>query len=176
MTLQNFNTISTFITWGVVLTAAIQLWETTRPLKGKGLFLLLGDVHALGVIPWAVYVFSQRASWTEVALPAGLGILLSLPLIVTTNFVAAGNGRMKFQRNPLLYLFLIGIPFLRRYLGINWLFERHPVFLPHSHIPDINLMIVMYLTMIVVNIYTWRLVSYGRFRQLQRKAAHMSSV
>jgi membrane protein CcdC involved in cytochrome C biogenesis len=171
MASQNIDMISNYITLGVFLTVAIQVWETTRPMKGRGLLLLLGDVHALGAVPWIIAVFFQRASWIDVLLPIAIGCLLSLPMILSTKFVSTANGSMRFKRSVFLYLCLIGIPFLRRYIGINWLFKQHPVFISHTHIPDTDLMIVMYLTIIVVNIYAWRIFSYLKFRRLQRELA-----
>jgi hypothetical protein len=152
----------------------IELWETTRPMKvkGKGLLLLLGGAHLLGAVPWVIYVFIKNASFINIFLPITLSVLLAIPLILSTKFISSGKGTLKFQRNIFLYLFLIGIPVLRRYVGFNWFFKHHPIFFPNTHMPNIELMIVMYVTVIVVNIYLWRIVSYLKFRRVKRELLH----
>lgn len=169
---QNLNIVSNFITASIILTVLIEVWETTRPMKvhGKGLLLLLGDVHFLGAVPWIIYVFIIRhASMMEIILPAAIGALLAVPLILSTTFVLTEKGTLQFKRNPFLYLFLLGIPFLRKYVGFTWFFNQNPVFIPNTHIPDVERMIVMYITVIVVNIYAWRLMSYLKFRRIKRE-------
>jgi hypothetical protein len=171
---QNMDIVSNFITASIILTVMIEVWEATRPmkLKGKGLLLLLGDAHLLGAVPWVIYVFMKNASFMDIFLPIALGVLLAIPLILSTKFISTEKGTLRFKQNGFLYLFLIGIPFLRRYVGFNWFFKHHLVFFPNTHVPNIELMIVMYVTVIVVNIYAWRIVSYLKFRQIQRALLH----
>lgn len=138
--------------------------------NGKGLLLLLGDAHLLGAVPWVIYVFIIRqASIMNIVLPVAIGALLAVPLIFSTKFVLTEKGNVRFKRNPLLYLFLLGLPFLRKYVGFTWFFKQKPIFIQNTHIPDIELMIVMYVSVIVVNIYVWRLVSYLKFRRVKRE-------
>jgi len=165
---ENMNLVSNYITAGVALTTALQVWETVRPVKGRGLIILLGDFPMLGAIPWLIAVAAQRAALAELMLSVVIGVLLAIPLILSTKFIVS-NGVIRFKRNIWLYLFLIGIPVLRRYVGFIQFFKNHPIFIPHSQIPDIELMIVLYVTVIVVNIYVWRIVGYLKYRKMKRE-------
>ncbi|MDB5084240.1 MAG: hypothetical protein JWN30_1126 [Bacilli bacterium] len=165
MTPQAWNTVSNLITVGIAVTTALQLWETIPPIKGRGLKILLGDVLMIGAIPWIAAVMSQRATFQEVSLSILIGLLLSIPLILTSKIIVAADGSVRFKRNVLLYLFLIAIPILRRYEGFTVFFKSHSIFFVHTHIPDIELMIVLYLTVVIVNIQTWRITSFLKFRR-----------
>jgi membrane protein CcdC involved in cytochrome C biogenesis len=171
---QNVNIVSHFITASIILTVIVELWETTQPMKtsGKGLLLLLGDAHLLGAIPWIIYVFIiNKASFMNVLFPIAMGVILAIPLILSTKFISTDKGSIRFKRSIFLPLFLIGIPFLRRFVGFSWFFKKHPVFFPNTHFPNIELMIVMYVTVLVVNIYVWRIVSYLKFKQVKQELA-----
>lgn len=84
---------------------------------------------------------------------------MAIPLVLSTKIVATSDGIVRFKQNMFLYLFLIGIPVIRRNVGFTEFFNRHPIFIPNTHIPDIELMIVMYVTVIAVNIQVWRIAS-----------------
>ncbi|MGE5662225.1 MAG: CcdC protein domain-containing protein [Ignavibacteriales bacterium] len=165
---QNMNMVSNYITAGIALTTGLQVLETFRPIKGRGLTILFGDFLMIGSIPWIISVMIKRGTIMEILLPVAVGILLAIPLILTTKIAATSDGTIKFKKNIFLYLFLIGIPFLRRNVGFTEFFKHYTIFLPNTHIPDIELMIVMYVTVIVLNIQLWRLASYLKFRKAKR--------
>lgn len=170
MAQPDWNAISNYITIGVALLTARQLLETIRPIKGKGLIILLGDFGLLATIPWIISVFvQQKVTLPDALLPVAIGILLALPLIFATKFISKEDHKIRYKKSVFLYLFIIGIPFFRKYAGFSWFFQQHPIFIPHTHIPNIQLMIVMYVTVIVVNTYVWRIVSYLKFLRKKRE-------
>lgn len=165
---QNVNMVSNYITAGIALTTGLQVIETFRPIKGKGLTILFGDFLMLGAIPWIISVMLQRATIMDVILPMAIGIILAIPLILSTKIIKTPDGTIKFKKNIFLYLLLIGIPVLRRNVGFIEFFKHYTIFIPYTHIPDIELMIVMYVTVILLNIQLWRIASYLKFRKVKR--------
>ena len=166
---QNMGLVSNYITGGIILTTALQVLETIRPIKGKGFVILFGDFLMLGAVPWIISVMIQRGTIMDILFPIAIGVLLAIPLVLSTKIVVTSDGIVRFKQNIFLYLFLISIPVIRRNVGFTEFFNHHPIFIPNTHIPDIELMIVMYVTVIAVNIQVWRIASYLKFKKVKRE-------
>lgn len=72
---QNMGLVSNYITGGIVLATALQVLETIRPIKGKGLVILFGDFLMLGAVPWIISVMIQRGTMMDILLPIAIGVL-----------------------------------------------------------------------------------------------------
>jgi hypothetical protein len=170
MTQHNWDLVSYWI-WGAIgLIVIRQVWESLRPVKGRGLKILLGDIHMAAAIPWIVMIFEKRGSLMDLLLPVMVGILCALPQIISTKFIKGSDGSIRFSRNVYFYLAVIMIPLLR-FVMRKYLFNHHPIFISGSHYPDIELMVAIYVTLIVVNIFVWRIGSFVKFRQVVKKAS-----
>ncbi len=171
---QNMGLVSNYINAGIVITTALQALETIRPIKGKGLVILFGDFLMLGAVPWIIQVMVQRGTLIDILLPIAIGTLLSIPLILSTKIIMTPDGKVRFKKNIFLYIFLICTPILRRKVAFTEFFQSHPIFIVNTHIPDVELMVVMYLTVITINIMAWRIISYLKFKKTKRELSSLN--
>jgi hypothetical protein len=169
MTQSNMDLVSYGIWAGIGLIVARQVWESLRPVKGRGLKILLGDIQLAAAIPWIISIFAKRGSLLDLILPIMIGILCALPQIIGTKFIVGSDGNIRFNRHAFFYLAIVTIPLLR-YAMRKYFFEHHLIFMPGSQVPDIQLMIAMYVTLIVVNTFAWRIGSFTKLHHLKKKA------
>ncbi|WP_185897300.1 CcdC protein domain-containing protein [Paenibacillus zeisoli] len=169
MTQQQWDLIG-YGVWALIIWMTLkQFRQTRRPVQGKGLNLLLGDWLLFAPLPWIVYRMIERGTWEQLAWTLGLGILLSLPYILTTKFQAAADGTIKFKPNAAFYIFLFGFPYLR-YTIRDRIFHSHPI-LSAQHRPDIELMLAEYIAVLVLLTFLWRLFMFISYRRTLRAAA-----
>jgi hypothetical protein len=170
MTQHDWDLVS-YLIWGAIgLIVVRQVWESLHPVKGIGLKILLGDIHMVVAIPWIVLIFEKRGSLMDLLLPFMVGILCALPQIISTKFIKGSDGSIHFSRNIYFYLVITTIPLIR-YVMRKYFFNHHPIFISGSHYPDIELMIAMYVTLIIVNIFLWRIGSFVKLCQVIKKAS-----
>lgn len=87
----------------IVLIAALILWRRTRamyrPIKGNGLRLLLPAVYVAAIsIPIAAGPKVDAAAW-EFVVAFLIGAVLSIPLILTTNYERREDGQIYAAKN-----------------------------------------------------------------------------
>ncbi|MGU3471738.1 CcdC protein domain-containing protein [Paenibacillus sp. D51F] len=167
MTQQQWDWIG-YGVWALIIWMTFkQFRQTRREMKGSGIKLLLGDWLLLAPLPWIAVCMGSRATLVQAAWTLGLGIMLSLPYILTTRFEARSGGRIFFKFNLLFYVFLLGLPYVR-YLIRDKVFHTYPILTP-EHRPDIELMLAMYIAAMVICTFLWRVWMYASYRRLVRE-------
>lgn len=153
--------------WTLIIWMTVkQFLQTRSPVKGKGLRLLLGDWLLFAPVPWIVYCVGSRGTLEDVGWVLGLGIVAALPYILTTKFISLPTGEIQFKRNILFLVFLFGLPYVR-YLIRTEIFQSHPIFFEGTYKPDIELMLALYISILVILTFVWRLFMYLKFKQLK---------
>ncbi|MDF2718968.1 MAG: hypothetical protein K0R28_5893 [Paenibacillus sp.] len=169
MTQQQWDLIG-YAVWALIVWVTIkQFMQTRKEVKGTGIRLLLGDWLMFLSLPWLLYCLGSRASIEQIGWTIGLGIALALPYMFTTGFVATADGAIRFKSNVLFTVFLFGLPYVR-YVIRDRVFHSHPI-LMENHIPDIELMLAMYIAVLVIYTFTWRLYMFASYRSTLKKAA-----
>ncbi|WP_127532822.1 cytochrome c biogenesis protein CcdC [Paenibacillus kobensis] len=147
-----------FITLVIVI-AALVLFRTMRsvhrPIRGSGIRLLLPIIYML---PGAYLIMNPKAhapSYEWLA-AIGIGILLSIPLIWTTNYEVREDKQVYAQRNRgfiIAFLAVLAIRFLMR-----------------AYISDIDpdTLAALFITVAFSYALTWRIVSFLKFRKVAR--------
>lgn len=54
-----------------------------------------------------------------------------------------------------------------RYLIRTDIFQSHPIFFEGTYNPDIELMLALYISILVILTFVWRLFMYVKFKQLK---------
>lgn len=147
----------------MVLVFGLILWRRTRamhvPIKGSGWRML---------IPLLILSagFAQLANpdlhptVTEEWAAVGLGLLLSLPMIMTTNFEVREDGHIYAKKSVAFIISLVGLLVFRLVL--------------RSYIDGIDAMTLSYLFFLVAVCYIvpWRLASFIKFRKVMQARAN----
>lgn len=147
----------------VILIAILVIWRRSRsmfrPIRGNGLRLL---VPILFILPALSLILNPKAhleAWEGMA-AIGLGLLLSLPLIWTTNYERREDQQIYAVKNIGFIVAFLCILILR--------------FALRSYLSGLGQETVAALFMIVLIGYVlpWRIVSYFKFRKLyEQKSA-----
>ncbi|RKP47366.1 cytochrome c biogenesis protein CcdC [Cohnella endophytica] len=141
----------------ILLIAALVIWRRSRamfrPIRGSGLRLL---IPLLFILPSLALILNPKAyleAWEWLA-ALGVGIVLSLPLIWTTNYERREDQQIYAVKN---------MGFIASFLGV--LIVR---FALRSYIEGLSQEQMSALFMIVAYGYIlpWRLVSYYKFRKI----------
>jgi membrane protein CcdC involved in cytochrome C biogenesis len=145
----------------ILLVAALVLWRRTRsmyrPIRGSGLRLLL---PMLFMLPGISLILSPEVSepmW-EYGVAFGLGMVLSIPLIWTTNYEVREDNLIYAQKNWGFIVAFIGIVLIRFFL--------------RAELTNIDPQGKMALFMMVAfgYIIPWRVVSFIKFRRLANQS------
>jgi len=173
MTQQQWDLIG-YGVWALIIWVTIkQFLQTKRPISGSGLRLLFGDWLMFVSLPWIVYCMESRATWEQIISTIGIGIVLAIPYILTTNFRITPTRAIIFKSNILFYLFLFGFPYLR-YTIRDHVFHTYPI-LTANHRPDIELMLAMYIAVLVTYTFVWRLNMYLKYKQTVKMVQRIKS-
>jgi len=144
-----------------ILVVLLVLWRRTRsmfrPIRGNGLRLIR---PLLFLIPCLFLIVNPKAhgpAWEWLA-AIGIGLLLSLPLIYTTNYERReDNGIYAVKNNGFFASFLIVVAI--RFLLRDFLGGMEP-----------ETMYSLFMTLLIAYIVPWRIVSYYKFRKVYLKA------
>jgi membrane protein CcdC involved in cytochrome C biogenesis len=128
-----------------------QLSGMSKPLKKSGITLLLPILY-ISTSLMQLFDPTLHINEGQVILSLLLGIIISIPLIVTTNFEVRDNGSTFIKRNKTVIVLLIMI-FALRFLAIGTIHAIDPSTLSFM----CNLMTFGYIA-------TWRIVSFIKFR------------
>jgi membrane protein CcdC involved in cytochrome C biogenesis len=142
----------------IVLAAmALIIWRrtraTSRPIKGNGMKML---IPLLFLLPAALMFANPELHLTvrEIVLAVGTGIVLSIPLIITTNYEIRTDGHIYAKKSVGFMISFIGLVIFRLVLR-NYLSELDP-----------NELTALFLIVAAAYLLPWRIVSYLKFRQL----------
>ncbi|MFD0694527.1 CcdC protein domain-containing protein [Paenibacillus sp. GCM10027628] len=163
MTQQQWDLIG-YGVWALIIWVTLkQFMQTRKEVKGSGLRLLFGDWLMFAALPWIFYCVGSRATLEQVGWTVGLGLALAIPYIVTSKFEVKTDGKVFFKKNILFYIFLFGFPYAR-YLVRDNVFHTHPI-LTAAHRPDIELMLALYISVLIIYTFAWRFYMYTAYKK-----------
>lgn len=166
MTQQQWDIIG-YAVWALIIWVTIKQFRQTRKnVTGSGLRLLFGDWLMFLALPWIVFCMGSRATLEQLFWTLGLGMAIAVPYILTTKFEKRVDGNIRFKFNPMFYVFLLGLPYIR-YLIRDYVFHKYPI-LTENYRPDIELMLAEYITVLILYTLAWRVFMYASYRRLMR--------
>ncbi|QMV41801.1 cytochrome c biogenesis protein CcdC [Cohnella cholangitidis] len=140
-----------------ILVAALVIWRRARgmyrPIRGNGSRLIW---PMLFLIPSLLLIFGSKAhapAW-EWGAALAIGCLLSVPLIITTNFERRDDQQIYAVKNIGFFVSFLGV------LVIRFLLRDYLSSL------DQETMAALFMTVLVGYVVPWRTVSYLKFRKL----------
>ncbi|WP_239615744.1 cytochrome c biogenesis protein CcdC [Cohnella mopanensis] len=140
-----------------ILVAALVIWRRARgmyrPIRGNGTRLIL---PMLFLAPSLLLIFGAKAhapAW-EWGSALAIGCLLSLPLIITTNFERRDDQQIYAVKNMGFFVSFLAV------LVIRFLLRDYLSGL------DQETMAALFMTLLVGYVVPWRVVSYLKFRKL----------
>ncbi|NHM31994.1 CcdC protein domain-containing protein [Neobacillus terrae] len=149
----------------VILIAALVLWRRTRamyrPIKGNGVKLLLPILYLL--IPCVPIILNpkvQAHSW-ELIMAFAFGLLLSVPLIWTTNYELRSDQHIYAVKNMSFIIAFLVI------LIIRFLFRDYLKWLGPETVG------ALFVTIALGYISPWRIVSFLKFRKLYKSQVNI---
>ncbi len=140
-----------------------QLSGMSKPLKKSGITLLLPILY-ISTSLMQLFDPSLHIHEGQVIIALLIGIIVSIPLIVTTNFEVRDNGNTYIKRNKTVFVLLIVI-FALRFLAIATINSINPSTLSFM----CNLMTFGYIA-------TWRIISFIKFRGVSSSKQAVLSV
>ncbi|CAN7503932.1 DUF1453 family protein [Paenibacillus sp. LjRoot153] len=140
-----------------------QLSGMSKPLKKSGITLLLPILY-ISTSLMQLFDPSLHIHEGQVIIALLIGIIVSIPLIVTTNFEVRDNGNTYIKRNKTIFVLLIVI-FALRFLAIATINSINPSTLSFM----CNLMTFGYIA-------TWRIISFIKFRGVSSSKQAVLSV
>jgi hypothetical protein len=154
--------------WTLIIWMTLkQFMQTRRPVKGRGLALLFGDWLLFAPLPWIIYCL-QRATAIEIEWTIGMGAAVALPYILTLSFERTEDGTIRFKKSLFFYAILFSFPYIR-YVIRTQVFKSDHIFVEGTHIPDIELMLALYIFVLVISTFLWRISLFSRFKILSKE-------
>ncbi|MCY9670697.1 cytochrome c biogenesis protein CcdC [Paenibacillus alginolyticus] len=135
-----------------------QLSGMRKPLKTSGVTLLLPILY-ISTSLMQLFDPSLHIREEQVIIALLIGMIVSIPLILTTNFEVRDNGNTFIKRNKTVFVLLIVI-FALRFLAIATIKSIVPSTLSFM----CNLITFGYIA-------TWRIISFIKFRSVSSKQA-----
>jgi membrane protein CcdC involved in cytochrome C biogenesis len=142
----------------VVLIAGLVIWRRTasmrRPIRGNGLRMLV-PIAILLLLGTQIFGTGQyKGSALETVGAIVIGLLFSIPLIMTTNYEVRTDGLIYAKQSKGFIIALVGLLVVRLAL--------------RSYITNVDPMTVSLLFYIVAMSYltVWRVVSFVKFRKV----------
>ncbi|NEW04756.1 DUF1453 family protein [Paenibacillus sp. SYP-B3998] len=130
-----------------------QLRGMQKPLKKSGIPLLLPILY-ISTSLFQLLDPTMHIQREQVIISLLLGLVISVPLILTTNFEIRGNGELFIKRSRIVFVLLIVI------FALRFVFVANYKLIDPSTLGFMcNLITLSYVTV-------WRLVSFMKFRSL----------
>lgn len=142
----------------VILVGALIIWRRSRsmvkPIKGKGLRILLPLVFISFPVILIMGSPHVHVSFLQEAEAIGLGLLLAIPLIWTTNYEIREDQQIYTVKSRTFFVSFILVLLIRLALRdyLHWM------------TPEIKA--ALFLLLALGYILPWRVISYMKFRQL----------
>ncbi|WP_088072283.1 CcdC protein domain-containing protein [Gottfriedia luciferensis] len=145
----------------VIAVAALVIWRRTRamyrPIKGNGVRILLPLFFLLiPSIPIILNPKAHAASWEWICALL-FGFILSIPLILTTNYELRSDHNIYATKNKSFFITFV-IIFIIRFLlrdYLKWLGQETEA--------------ALFITVALGYILPWRIVSFLKFRRIHKK-------
>jgi membrane protein CcdC involved in cytochrome C biogenesis len=125
-----------------------------RPIQGSGIKIVLPILFLLPLVSLFAQIPVQVKIW-EIGVAAVIGLLLAVPLVLTTNYEVRQDGKIYAQKNKGFFIALIAVVAIR--------------FLLRQFIADIDpaSLGLLFFTVAISYVVPWRIVSFIKFRKVK---------
>lgn len=142
----------------MIVIAGLIIWRRSRamfrPIKGSGIKILLPILYLSPVISVFMELSPQLKVW-EVCVASLIGIVLSIPLVLTTNYEVRQDGQIYAQKSKMFFVALIGIVIIR-FAARQYLSGMEPASVS-----------MLFFTVAFSYVVPWRIASFVKFRKLK---------
>ncbi|WML53473.1 cytochrome c biogenesis protein CcdC [Neobacillus sp. PS3-12] len=125
-----------------------------RPIQGSGIKIVLPILFLLPLVSLFAQIPVRVKIW-EIGVAAVIGLLLAVPLVLTTNYEVRQDGKIYAQKNKGFFIALIAVVAIR--------------FLLRQFIADIDpaSLGLLFFTVAISYVVPWRIVSFIKFRKVK---------
>jgi membrane protein CcdC involved in cytochrome C biogenesis len=143
----------------MVVIVGLVFWRRTRamvrPIQGSGIKILLPILYLLPAIS-AFSNLQLQLKILEIGVALLIGILLAVPLVLTTNYEIRQDGQIYAQKNKSFFIALIAV------LAIRFIARQYI-----SSMDPASLGMLFYIVAFSY-IAPWRIVSFIKFRKVKQ--------
>lgn len=124
-----------------------------RPIKGEGLRLIMPLLYLVPCLSLIINPMAHAPAW-EWGAAAAIGLLLSLPLIWTTNFERRADQQIYAVKNISFIIAIVAVVMIR--FGLR------------DYLSNLNeeTMAALFMLVLLSYVIPWRIVSYLKFRKV----------
>lgn len=143
----------------MIVIVGLVFWRRTRamfhPIKGSGIKILLPILYLLPAISAFMQMQLQLKIW-EIAVASLIGVMLSVPLLLTTNYEIRQDGQIYAQKNKSFFIALIAVVAIR-FVARQYISGMDPASLS-----------MLFFTVAFSYVVPWRVVSFVKFRKVKQ--------
>jgi membrane protein CcdC involved in cytochrome C biogenesis len=143
----------------VAVIVGLVFWRRTRamvrPIQGSGIKIVLPILYLLPLVSLFSQIPLQVKIW-EIGVAALIGVLLAVPLVLTTNYEVRQDGKIYAQKNISFFVALIGVVAIR-FLLKQFIADMDPASLGF-----------LFFTVAISYVIPWRIVSFVKFRKVKQ--------
>ncbi|WP_462412862.1 CcdC family protein [Neobacillus sp. Marseille-QA0830] len=143
----------------MILIVGLVAWRRTRamvrPIKGSGIKILLPIIYLIPGI-YALSTLALQLRLGQIVIAAVVGVLLSVPLMFTTNYEIRQDGQIYAQKNKSFFIALFAVVALRIVLR-QFISGIDPASLTF-----------LFFTVACGYIVPWRIVSFIKFKMVKQ--------
>jgi membrane protein CcdC involved in cytochrome C biogenesis len=143
----------------MILVVGLVFWRRTmsmiRPIKGSGIRILLPIIYVTPVLSLFAQLPIHLKLW-EIGIASLTGLLLAIPLMLTTNYEIREDGHIYAQKNKSFFIALIAVVAIR--IVLRQYFSSM----------DAASLSMLFFTVAVSYVVPWRLVSFMKFRSIKQ--------
>ncbi|WP_026573909.1 cytochrome c biogenesis protein CcdC [Bacillus sp. UNC438CL73TsuS30] len=146
----------------MVVIMGLVFWSRTRamvrPIQGSGIRILLPVLYILPGF-YALSSLPLQLKISEMAVASFIGLLLAVPLMLTTNYEIRQDGKIYAQKNKTFFIALVAVVAIRIILR-QFISGLDPASLT-----------MLFLTVAFSYIVPWRMVSFVKYRKAKQAQA-----
>jgi membrane protein CcdC involved in cytochrome C biogenesis len=151
----------------IIMIAGLVFWRRTRamvrPIQGSGLEILLPILYLMPGVSAFLNLQLQLKIW-EFGIASLIGVLLAVPLVLTTNYEIRQDGQIYAQKNKVFFIALIAVLVIRITLR-QFISGLDPASLA-----------MLFFTVAFSYVVPWRIVSFVKFKLAQAFDKEMLTV
>ena len=145
----------------MILIIGLVFWRRTRamvrPIQGSGIKILIPMLYMLPGISFFLNLHLQLKLW-EIGVASLLGVLLSVPLILTTNYEVRQDGQIYAQKSKSFFIALIAVVAIRIVLR-QYISGMDPAALS-----------TLFFTVAFSYVVPWRIASFIKYRKVAQSS------
>lgn len=142
----------------MIFIVGLVFWRRTRamvrPIQGSGIKIILPILYLLPLVSLFAQIPVQVKIW-EIGVAAVIGLLLAVPLVLTTNYEIRQDGKVYAQKNKGFFIALIAVVAIR-FLLRQFIADMDPASLG-----------LLFFTVAITYVVPWRIVSFIKFRKVK---------